>query len=71
MVFQKDLTPIGKGGVKKHAGKGSSQEILPSRHAVSTLTKGDPARRTINDYAKETPLGNPDADGDFDGGGLY
>lgn len=70
MVFKKDLTPIGKGGITKHAGKGSQQEVLPNRHALSRLTKGDPADRTMNDYAKATPLANPQASSP-DAGGSY
>ena len=35
--------------------KDSKQEMLPHRHALATLTGGDPARRTINHYAKATP----------------
>lgn len=71
MVFKKDLTPIGKGGITKHAGKGSSQELLPNRSAVSTLTKGDPAARTMQDYAKADPMANPAADSDDIGDSLY
>jgi hypothetical protein len=62
MVFKKHLTPIGKGGITKHAGKGASEQVLPSRHALSTLTAGNPADRTMNDYAKQTPMANPNAD---------
>lgn len=38
----------------KHAGKGSQQEILPSRTALSQLVRG-PQQSSINDYAKATP----------------
>lgn len=48
-----------RGQVVKHEGKGASEEILPSRHAVQTLTKGDPVQRSMQNYAKETPMGNP------------
>lgn len=51
-----------KGHVVKHQGKGASEEVLPSRHAVQTLTKGDPMQRTMQNYAKMTPLVNPMAD---------
>lgn len=52
----KGLTPLRKGGaVHKHVGKGATEEKLPSRHALATLTKGDQFSRTINDYAKATP----------------
>ena len=42
-----------KGGITHHAGKGSQQEILPSRSALSKLVRGP--QTTINDYAKATP----------------
>jgi hypothetical protein len=29
--------------------------LLPSRHALNTLTKGDPAQRTLGMYGKATP----------------
>lgn len=60
MAFKKDLTPLTKGGrVNLHSGKGASEEVLPSRLALATLTEGDPGRRTMQDYAKATPLANP------------
>lgn len=40
-----------------HDGKCSQQEMLPSRNAVATLTKGDPTQRSMNNYAKLTPSG--------------
>jgi hypothetical protein len=59
-VFKKHLTPLKKRGqVTVHKGKGAIEQTLPSRSALSTLTTGDPGRRTINDYAKATPMGNP------------
>ena len=46
--------------VVRHTGKGATEQALPNRRALNTLTKGDPAQRTINNYAKETPgLGMP------------
>lgn len=60
---KKDLTPLRKGGkIDRHTGKGATETVLPSRHALNTLTQGDPARRTMQDYAKATPMGNPRAD---------
>lgn len=38
-----------------HKGKGTKQEILPSRHALNTLTRGDPAQRTMGQYGKASP----------------
>jgi hypothetical protein len=29
--------------------------LLPSRHALNTLTSGDPAQRTLGMYGKATP----------------
>lgn len=46
-----------KKGVQEahHVGKGSQEEDLPSRFALTQLTKGDPLQRTMNNYAKATP----------------
>jgi hypothetical protein len=44
-------------GATNHTGKGSEQELLPHRRALASLVKGDPSRRTMNDYAKATPIG--------------
>lgn len=60
--FKKNLTALSRGGqINVHAGKGSSAQVLPNRHALNTLTQGDPAQRTIQQYAKATPMANPDA----------
>lgn len=37
-------------------GKRSSQEFLPNRHALNSLTGGDPSARRMGNYAKRTPL---------------
>jgi hypothetical protein len=42
-----------KADITHHAGKGSQQEILPSRTALSKLVRGP--QTTVNDYAKATP----------------
>lgn len=39
------------------ANKGSRSELLPSRHALATLTKGNPAERSVLNYGKLTPIG--------------
>lgn len=39
----------------KNAGKGSQEEVLPSRHAMSQLTNGDAAQRSMNNYSKKSP----------------
>ncbi len=43
MVFKKDLTPIGKGGVIKHSGKGSAER------------RPDVMARITNRYPKPAP----------------
>lgn len=61
--LKKHLTPLrNRGQIDKHVGKGATQQTLPSRHAMQTLTQGDPADRTMNNYAKATPLANPEVD---------
>jgi hypothetical protein len=42
-------------GATKHSGKGSQEQTLPHRMAMTQLTKGDPMQRTMNNYAKKTP----------------
>lgn len=62
-MFKKHMTPIGqKGQLVKHQGKGAVEQTLPSPSAVQTLTAGDPADRTMQNYAKLTPMANPTAD---------
>ena len=36
--------------------KGVATEVLPNRHAMNTLTGGDPLQRTMNNYAKASPV---------------
>jgi len=56
MPFKKDLKPFTKkGSVTVHKGKGSTQEVLPSRGALSELTGGSPVERNMNNYSKATP----------------
>jgi hypothetical protein len=41
-------------------GKGSQEEDLPHRFAMTQLTKGDPVQRSMQNYAKKTPgVGDP------------
>lgn len=42
-------------GITKTKQKGSTEETLPSRFALTTITKGDPSQRTMNNYASKTP----------------
>lgn len=58
--LKKHLTPIGKGGITKHAGKGSQQTTLPARGAMDKLAKNPNA--TINDYSKADPQSQPAGD---------
>ena len=53
MVLKKHLTPIGKGGIVKHQGKGASPFPQPK---PGPLTQGAPS---MNNYAKATPLPTP------------
>jgi hypothetical protein len=41
--------------VHRHAGKGATEQVLPNRHALNTLTAGAPGSRSMSDYAKATP----------------
>jgi hypothetical protein len=41
----------------RNIGKGGKQELLPNRHAMNTITRGEPWQRSINNYAKVTPSG--------------
>jgi hypothetical protein len=41
--------------IDKVENKGSKQEMLPHRHALTQLTKGDPLQRRMSNYAKATP----------------
>lgn len=50
------LSP-GAPAIFQNKGKGGGQEMLPSRHAVSQLVKGDPIQRSMGNYAKLTPSG--------------
>jgi len=38
-------------------GKSSGSEKLPSRSALNSLTRGDPAQRSMGQYSKKTPTG--------------
>lgn len=39
----------------KKLGKQATHEVLPSRFAMAELTGGDPANRSMNNYAKAAP----------------
>jgi hypothetical protein len=80
-VFKKHLTPLGKGGaIHKQVGKGATEQTLPAPGAMQSLTQGDPAQRTMNNYAKATPMASPTSnsspsinglgDGDWGGNGI-
>lgn len=71
MVLKRDLTPLTKkGSIVKHGGKGASEEVLPSRHSLNTLTSGSPLQRSMQNYAKQTPMiGGADPDATDTGSG--
>jgi hypothetical protein len=58
-VLKKNLTALKPGGqITKHAGKGSlAEQLAPGQK--STITAGAPIDRTMNNYAKATPMANP------------
>lgn len=39
----------------KKPAKSVSSEVLPSRHAMAQIVKGDPYYRSMSNYAKKTP----------------
>lgn len=47
----------GTGRLIQQPNKGSKEQLLPSRHAMDQLTKGDPWQRSMSNYAKLTPSG--------------
>lgn len=44
-----------KADITHHVGKGSQQELLPNRSALSKLVRGPAQQQSVNDYAKATP----------------
>jgi hypothetical protein len=48
--------PRGPSGLGRVSNKGALSMVLPSRHALNTLTRGDPAQRTLGMYGKATPM---------------
>lgn len=57
--YKKDLTALTKGGaIHKHVGKGSVQQRVPAG-GMQTITPGNPAARTLQDYSKATPMPMP------------
>lgn len=60
---KKHLTSIGRHGrIHMQRGKGATEEHLPSRSAMDTLTSPLTGGRTMNNYAKSTPMGAPNED---------
>ena len=47
----------GTGRLIRHKGKGGKEQLLPSRHAMDEVTKGNPWQRSMSNYAKLTPSG--------------
>jgi hypothetical protein len=54
--YKKDLTPIGKGGITTHVGKGATEQ----RGFGGSLTRGSPLGSAMNRYPK--PMPEPDMD---------
>jgi hypothetical protein len=54
MVFKKDLTPIGKGGITKHRGKGATEQRVP-RGMMDTVSGPATIGRALNRYPKPAP----------------
>ena len=48
----------GTGRLHQLHNKGSQEFLLPNRHAMAELTKGDPWQRSMGNYAKLTPSGS-------------
>jgi len=63
--FKKDLTPIGRGGITKHVGKGATEQRR-APGGDEQLTGGNPFQSAQNRYPKPAPpppdMGEPDAD---------
>jgi hypothetical protein len=60
MFGKKQMTPLGKGGARTvHKGKGSQQAPMPDRGQIGQLARGP--MTSINDYAKATPMAQPEA----------
>ena len=47
----------GTGRLVQQQQKGSKEYLLPNRHALAELTKGNPWQRSMGNYAKLTPSG--------------
>lgn len=70
MAFNRNqMTPLSQGGARTaHTGKGSKQAPMAARHAVTQAPGMAPP--TMNNYAKATPMANPQPSvGPFSGGG--
>jgi hypothetical protein len=37
-------------------GKNAASQMLPSRHALNTITAGDPVQRSLRQYGKYSPV---------------
>lgn len=57
-MFKKDMTPLSKKGqLVKHNGKGA-QAFAP--RFANPMRNSNPGSDTINDYAKATPMAQPE-----------
>jgi hypothetical protein len=69
VVLKRHLTGIGRSRrtsqIDVHQGKGATEQ-QPGRNALQTLTRGDATQRSLNNYAKQTPMmggASPDTTG--------
>jgi hypothetical protein len=66
-MFKKHMTPLTKGGtLHKHKGKGSQMAPMPDRRQISQLAQ--PGQQSMNDYAKATPMAQPQPADPMEGG---
>lgn len=55
--LKKHLTPFSKkGSVHVHKGKGATEQVMPSRHTINSITGGQPLDRAAQQYGKMTPM---------------
>jgi hypothetical protein len=56
-MFKKDMAAAPGAQKIKHAGKGSAVATMPNRKSITQVTHNPAA--TMNDYAKATPMAQP------------
>jgi hypothetical protein len=53
--FKKDLTAIGRGGIRKFTGKGAREQSRSGFGGLESLTGGNPFSSMANNYPKPAP----------------